>query len=97
MIIVHDIFICKPGQASKFAKLMKEVMAGRDELANIMTDLTGTYNRVVMATKFDSLAAYEENFKKYMQDSEEMKKMKEKMQGYHDMYLNGSREIYQVW
>jgi hypothetical protein len=30
-------------------------------------------------------------------DSEEMKKMKEKMQGYQDMYLTGSREIYQVW
>ncbi len=96
MIIVHDIFICKPGQASKFAKLFKEVMAGNDELVNIMTDLTGTYNKVVMVTKYDSLTAYEENFQKYMQDSDEMKKMKEKMQGYHDMYLNGSREIYQV-
>lgn len=97
MIIVHDIFICKPGQASKFAKLFKEVMAGNDELVNIMTDLTGTYNKVVMVTKYDSLTAYEENFQKYMQDSEEMKKMKEKMEGYHDMYLSGSREIYQVW
>ncbi|MEO6843829.1 MAG: NIPSNAP family protein [Ginsengibacter sp.] len=96
MIIVHDIFICKPGQASKFAKLFKEVMAGNDELVNIMTDLTGTYNKVVMVTKYNSLTAYEENFQKYMQDSDEMKKMKEKMQGYHDMYLTGSREIYQV-
>jgi hypothetical protein len=26
MIIVHDIFICKPGNASKVAKLFKEVM-----------------------------------------------------------------------
>lgn len=96
MIIVHDIFICKPGQASKFAKLFKEVMAGNDELVNIMTDLTGAYNKVVMVTKYNSLTAYEENFQKYMQDSEEMKKMKEKMKGYHDMYLTGSREIYQV-
>ena len=96
MIIVHDIFICKPGQASKFAKLFKEVMAGNDELVNIMTDLTGTFNKVVMVTKYNSLTAYEKNFKKYMQNSDEMKKMKEKMQGYHDMYLTGSREIYQV-
>ena len=97
MIIVHDIFICKPGQASKFAKLFKEVMAGNDELVNIMTDLTGAYNKVVMVTKYNSLTAYEENFQKYMQDSEEMKKMKEKMKGYTDMYLTGSREIFQVW
>ncbi|MEO6732217.1 MAG: NIPSNAP family protein, partial [Ferruginibacter sp.] len=76
MIIVHDIFICKPGNASKFAKLFKEAMADNGELVNIMTDLTGDFNKVVMVTKYDSLAAYEESFKKYMHDSEEMKKMK---------------------
>ena len=97
MIIVHDIFICKPGNASKLAKLFKEVMADNDELVNIMTDMTGEVKKVVMVTKYDSLTAYEQSFQKYMQDSEEMKKMKEKMQGYQDMYLTGSREIYQVW
>ena len=97
MIIVHDIFICKPGQASKFAKLFKEVMADNDELVNIMTDMTGEFNKVIMVTKYDSLTGYEQSFQKYMQESEEMKKMKEKMQCYHDMYLTGSREIYQVW
>ena len=44
MIHVHEIFICKPGNASKLAKKFKEAMAG-----------------------------------------------------YQDMYLTGSREIYQVW
>ena len=97
MIIVHDIFICKPGNASKVAKLFKEVMEPNPELVNIMTDMTGDFNKVVMVTKYDSLTAYEQNFQKYMQDSEEMKKMKEKMKGYHDLYLTGSREIYQVW
>ena len=97
MIIVHDIFICKPGQASKLAKLFKEVMGNDEELVSIMTDMTGEFNRVVMVTKYDNLAAYEQNFQKYMQDSDEMKKMKEKMKGYHDMYLTGSREIFQVW
>ena len=97
MIIVHDIFICKPGNASKFAKMFKEAMAGNAELVNIMTDLSGTFNKVVMVTKHDSLTAYEESFKKYMEESEEMKMMKEKMQGYHEMYLTGSREIYKVW
>lgn len=97
MIIVHDIFICKPGNASKVAKLFKEVMAENAELVNIMTDVTGQFNKVVMVTKYESLTAYEQNFQKYMQDSEELKKMKEKMQGYHELYLTGSREIYHVW
>ena len=97
MIIVHDIFICKPGNASKVAKMFKEAMSGNNELVNIMTDMTGQYNKVVMVTKYDNLSAYEESFKKYMENSEEMKKMQETMKGYHDMYLTGSREIYQVW
>jgi len=79
MIIVHDIFICKPGNASKMAKLFKEVMADNVDFVNIMTDVTGDFNKVVMVSKYDNLAAYEQSFQKYMQDSEEMKKMKEKM------------------
>ncbi|WP_276131639.1 NIPSNAP family protein [Polluticoccus soli] len=97
MIIVHDIFICKPGQASKVAKMFKEAMEGNKELVNIMTDMTGQYNRVIMVSQYENLTAYEQSFEKYMQHSEEMKKMQEKMQGYHDMYLTGSREIYRVW
>ena len=97
MIIVHDIFICKPGNASKVAKLFKEVMANEKELVNIMTDMTGQFNKVVVVTKYDSLSAYEDSWKKYEENTEEMKKMKEKMAGYHEMYLTGSREIYHVW
>ena|SRR5436190_999210 len=97
MIIVHDIFICKPGNASKMAKLFKEVMEGNKELVNIMTDMTGQYNKVVMVSKFDNLTAYEQSWEKMKEQSEEMKQMMEKMKGYTDMYLTGSREIYQVW
>jgi hypothetical protein len=97
MILVHDIFICKPGNASKLAKKFKEAMANSSQLVNIMTDLTGQYNKVVMVTKYDSLTAYEQSWEKYKQDTEEIKKMEEAMKGYQDMYLTGSREIYQVW
>lgn len=97
MIIVHDIFVCKPGNASKMAKMFKEMMAKNKELVNIMTDMTGQYNRVIMVTKYDSMAAYEKSFKQYMNPTKEMKKMMEKMAGYTDLYLTGSREIYRTW
>ena len=97
MIIVHDIFICKPGNASKVAKMFKEAMEGNTEVVNVMTDMTGQFNRVVMVSKYENLTAYEQSWEKFKQDSEEMKKMAEKMKGYTDMYLTGSREIYQVW
>lgn len=97
MIIVQDIVVCKPGNASKMAKLFKEVMAENKELVYIMTDMTGQFNRVIMVSKFDSLAAYEQSWEKYKENTEEMKKMREKMKEYTEMYLTGSREIYQVW
>jgi hypothetical protein len=96
MIIVHDIFICKPGNASKLAKMFKEAMTGESELVNIMTDMTGQYNRVVMVSQYANLTAYEKSWEKYKEEVN-AKKMNEAMAGYQDMYLTGSREIYQTW
>ncbi len=97
MIIVHDIFICKPGNASKVAKMFKEAMKDNEEFVHIMTDVSGQFNRVIMESKYESLSDYEKNFEKYMNDSEQMKKMKKAMEGYQDLYLTGSREIYKTW
>jgi heme-degrading monooxygenase HmoA len=97
MIIVHDIFICKPGNASKLAKMFKEAMAGDKDVVHVMTDMTGQFNKVVMVTQYENLSAYEQSWEKYKQDTEAMKKMEEIMKGYHDMYLTGSREIYRIW
>ena len=97
MIIVHDIFICKPGNASKLAKKFKEAMSNMSETVNIMTDMTGQFNRVIVVSQYDNLTAYEKSWEKYSKESDETKKMNELMAGYQDMYLTGSREIYQVW
>jgi heme-degrading monooxygenase HmoA len=97
MVIVHDIFICKPGNASKLAKKFKEAMGNSKELVNIMTDMSGQYNRVIMVSKWDSLAAFEDSWKEMEKDTEENKRMAAAMAGYQDMYLTGSREIYRTW
>jgi hypothetical protein len=96
MIIVHDIFVCKPGNASKLAKLFKE-WADTQKQTYVMTDVTGQWHRVIVASTHDSLAAYEENFKKMMADSPENRAMNEKFKDVNDMYVSGSREIYKVW
>ncbi len=97
MIIVHDIFICKPGNASKLAKMFKASMEGNQDLVNVMTDMTGDFNKVVMVTKHENLAAYEQSWEKFMKDEAMRKKMEEIMKDYQNMYLTGSREIYRVW
>ena len=97
MIIVHDIFVCKPGNASKLAKLFKETSAHDKHLVNIMTDMTGQYNRVIMVTQYDDLVGYQKSWEEYMNPTPEMKEAMKKMENYHEMYLTGSREIYKVW
>jgi hypothetical protein len=62
-----------------------------------MTDMTGQFNRVVMVSKYETLTAYEQSWEKFKQNTAEMKKMEAAMAGYQDMYLTGSREIYQTW
>ena len=97
MIIVHDVFICKPGNASKIAKLFKEwadVVPKKN--VNVMTDMTGQYHRVVIASRFDSLTAYEEEQKTMGQTPEEQKVM-DKFKDMNEMYVSGSREIFKVW
>lgn len=96
MIIVHDIFVCKPGNASKLAKLFKEAMASEKNFS-IMTDVTGQFNRVVIASWYENLDAWNKFMDSYMNPTSEMKQMSEKMKGYTDMYLTGSREIYRTW
>ncbi len=97
MIIVHDTFVCKPGNASKMAKLFKETMSGDKNVVNVMTDMTGRYNKVIMVSQYKDLTAYEKSFEAYSNPTPEMKKSMEKMKNYHEMYQEGWREIYKVW
>jgi quinol monooxygenase YgiN len=97
MIIVHDTFVCKPGNASKAAKLFKEAMAGSPEVIHIMTDMTGQYHRVIMVSQYESLAAYEKSAENYKNPTPEMQESMKKMEGFQEMYTSGSREIYRVW
>jgi heme-degrading monooxygenase HmoA len=97
MIIVQEIFVAKPGNASKLAKMFKEATKESPDVKNILTDMTGAYNRVIMVSEYESLSAYERNWEKMKEQPETMKKMEEAMKGYQDMYLTGSREIFQVW
>ena len=97
MIIVHEIFVAKPGNASRLAKMFKEATKESPEVKNILTDVTGAYNRVIMVSHYESLADYENSWEKMKENPDAMKKMEEAMKGYQDMYLTGSREIFKVW
>ncbi|MBI3952484.1 MAG: hypothetical protein HY336_00835 [Candidatus Doudnabacteria bacterium] len=98
MIIVREIFTCKPGMASKFAKIMKgSFMKGK---SRVMTDLTGNYNTVVVESEMDSLADFDkmmEDYKSGKMDQDVDPEVAKQWEHYTDMYMTGRREIYQIW
>jgi hypothetical protein len=93
MLIVRNTFTAKPGQAGKLAQLAKE-MAGGGGLRNVrvMTDAVAMFNQVVMEHEVESLAEFEEIFKRYTSDPE----MREKSKAYLELWTTGKREIFRV-
>lgn len=91
MINVRNIFTAKPGYASKLAAHFKEIGA----IANlnnvrVYTDVTGDFNTVVFAYDVESMAAWEEEYKRYTTDP----RFREKAKEYWDHWTTGRREFY---
>ncbi len=97
MIIVHDTFVCKPGNASKLAKLFKEWASKEKQVLHIMTDMTGQWHRVIVVSQYQNLTAYERSWKDQMKDTPANREMNKKFENMNDMYVSGNREIYKVW
>ncbi len=97
MIIIREVFVAKPGMASKLAKLFKSAFP--KEKAWIMTDMVGDYNTVVVERKMNSLTEFEkemEDYKSGKPDPDMDPKVAAEMSKYTEMYLTGRREIYRV-
>ena len=90
MFIVRNTFVAKPGCASKLAAQLKEaVTAFQMPGARVMTDVTGDFNRVVMEHTAESL----EEFEKRMQETMGSPMYRERMAGYTELWITGSREV----
>jgi hypothetical protein len=93
MIVVRNCFVAKPGQASKLAAQVKEAAAaGQIPRHRVLTDLTGDFNRVILEYEAENIAEFEVRMKEYMTNAA----MRDKMKGYTDLWITGSREILQV-
>jgi hypothetical protein len=92
MLVVREVFVAKPGMASKLARVLCDAVGGGPDRVRVMTDLIGQFNSVVMETEVDSLQTFEQRMKQYQADQQ----IRSKMAGYTEMYLEGRREIYEV-
>ena len=95
MIIVREVFHAKPGMASQMVKVFKEMMdegGPGPRNSKIMTDLTGPFNKVILETEYESLAAFEKEMQEYMK----MSQTRGSTSKHVEMYTQGKREIYRV-
>jgi hypothetical protein len=95
MLIVRNVFTAKPGQATKLARYMKEMMekempAGTK--GRVMTDLVGDYNTVIMETEHKSLSEFESTMAEYGKMSK-TPEMQQRMAEYMSLWTTGRREI----
>jgi hypothetical protein len=94
MIVIRNCFVARPGQASRLATQLKDAAAA-GQLPNyrILTDLTGDFNRVVLEYEAENIGEMEARMHEY--DTNET--FREKMKGYTDLWMTGSREILRIF
>ena len=95
MLVIRDIMHCKPGKVrplvEKFSAMNKAGQAAGMPPMRIMTDMCAErYWTVVAETEVASVDEFTEMMRKGMED----KAMRNIMEGYHDLVLDGRREIY---
>lgn len=97
MLMVRDVFRCKPGKAGELAQRMKkmaESMTADDGFENsrVMVDFVATYWTVVMQSEVPDLAAFERHMREYGQRED----LRAVMAGYMDLVEGGHREIFRI-
>jgi hypothetical protein len=92
MIVVRSIFVAKPGNASKLAAQLKDAATVMNMKARILTDLTGDFNRVILEYDAENVGEFEARMKEYATNTA----LRDKMKGYTDLWITGSREMLQV-
>jgi hypothetical protein len=93
MIVVRNIFVAKPGNASKLAAQFKAAAkAANLPRHRVLTDLTGDLNRVVLEYEVDNMSGVEAQMKNYATNEA----MRDAMKGYTDLYHTAYRELLQA-
>jgi hypothetical protein len=103
MIIIRETFHCKPGKVRPMVEKLLAMSRLNEKLKmpkmRIMTDLTGErYWTVVAEMEMPSLKAFEEMMAgpPAGQTDDVAKQFEQIMKDYHDLVIEGRREIYKV-
>lgn len=94
MIVVRNVFRCKPGKAGELAERMKKMVplskqAGAGEI-RVLVDVIAGFWTVVLEMEAESMAAHE----KLLEQRNNTPEMREAMGNYMELVEGGHREVY---
>jgi hypothetical protein len=97
MLIVRDVFRCKPGKSRQVAEIFKAALkhiegTGSVLGGKVMLDLVADFWTVAIELEVKDLGAYEREMETYA-SREEFRKI---MAGYMELVTEGRREIYRL-
>ena len=98
MLLIREVFFCKPGQVRPMVEKFKAMNKLTEKLglgkSRIMTDLSAErYWTVVAEWEVKSLRDFEEMMKRSATQGKEFEHV---MKGYHNLVESGRREIYTI-
>ena len=93
MLLIRNVFQCKPGQAKTLVSMFKDTMArAQMTRARVLTDVASTFWTVVFETEAESLGAWEQEFEKMSARAD----LRKPMEGYMNLVDSGRREIFRI-
>lgn len=97
MIVIRNVFRCKPGKAKKLVEKLKAATAVMEDegivrRSRVLTDLSSTFWTVVLETEAESIGAWEKAFAGYGESSA----VRQAMEGYMELVDGGHREIWNI-
>jgi hypothetical protein len=93
MLIVREVFTCKPGSASKLVAMLKAANVAYPAMkVRILTDYAASLNTVIMEVEVADMAEFDGHMHEYRTNAA----LRESLKGYTDLYLTGRREVFQV-
>jgi hypothetical protein len=100
MLLIREVFYCKPGKVRKLVEKFHEMAKldpGGTGKMRILTDLSADrYWTLVAEMEVESLDAFEKMMAGMGQSSEDQKKFESIMKDYHELVDSGRREIYKI-
>ena len=97
MFVIRDIFRCKPGRAKELAERFKRTIPSceqHDGFRNcrVMVDAVADYWTVVLECDVEKL----EDFEKHMREFGSRPEVREALDGYMELVVEGRREIFRI-